>query len=259
MFLDGLLYNNVRLRHMLSRLVPDSETTISLLSRTFSISTREEIGLLRLAWLVNSSPTGHELGSLFSLAGFVRNGTFVDVGANVGLYSVPMASLAQVSGFNVIAIEPNPKTATRLRKNLAKYACATVIEAAASNCERTIDMVTTISSVTFHIQKAGEHQRYSRTGAVPVKLFRLDTLPQLLESSRLVLKIDVEGHESEVLEGMAGLFDNQQVSAMMIDGFADQRIPAQLVKMGFKLYDSRSLEPFNPDTHFSLLAVAKTD
>ena len=258
MFLDGFLYNHPRLRLALSRVIPDLEITISLLHRTFTISTREEIGLLRLAWLINTSPTGHELASLVTLAGFVGEGsTFVDVGANVGLYSVPMASLGQVLGCKVVAVEPNPETAKRLKKNLAGYPCAIVIEAAASNIEGWTDMVGTSSSATFHIERANKHKRYLGIKKSRVRLFRLDLLPQLLDDTRLVLKIDVEGHESEVLDGMAGLFAGGRISAVMIDGFEDRTIPSRLTQSGFELYDGRSLCSFREGEHFNLLAVSE--
>jgi len=44
-----------------------------------------------------------------------RNGTFVDLGANIGFYSLSLAA----AGAKVIAVEPNPKTLQRLRFNVA--------------------------------------------------------------------------------------------------------------------------------------------
>lgn len=42
-----------------------------------------------------------------------KNGTFIDLGANIGFYSLSLAA----SGTKVIAVEPNPKTLARLRYN----------------------------------------------------------------------------------------------------------------------------------------------
>ena len=43
------------------------------------------------------------------------NGTFIDLGANIGFYSLTLAA----DGAKVIAVEPNPKTLARLRYNTA--------------------------------------------------------------------------------------------------------------------------------------------
>src|ERR1019366_5079126 len=133
MWLDSFLFRNRHVRDRLSRLIPNRERSIQLCGREFAISPRFEIGLVRLAGLLKLSPTAHELGSLISIIGLVpKGGSFVDVGANVGFYSVPLASIGEIVGFGVFALEPNASTAVRLRKNLARYNCATVLEVAAS-------------------------------------------------------------------------------------------------------------------------------
>lgn len=234
-------------------MIPDREVTLSLLHRDITISMRQEIGLLRLPWLVNSSPTGHEIASILSLSGFVRPGhTFVDVGANVGLYSVLMASLGEIVGFDVVAIEPNAHAASRLRRNLSGYRCATVVEAAASNCEGRVPYSERITSGTSRVvSDAGELSR--DRPAQYVECIRLDKLDQVIRADRLVFKIDVEGHETEVLEGMREALRTNRVAAVMIDGFKDKGIPSMLAVFGFRLFDGRSLRPY--DGHFNLLAV----
>ena len=250
---DGIIYKFPLLRKTLNILIPDRATTISLLHRNLTISTRSEVGLLRLAWLINSSPTGHEIASLFSLAGFIRPGdTFVDVGANIGLYSVLMASLGEMIGFSVVAIEPNARTAEVLRKNLSSYECATVIEGAASNFEGKLTFAAGLASGTFHVaQKNSTNNKF-----YSVRAFRLDQL-ETLSNTRLVLKIDVEGHEAEVLEGLQGALEFGRVSVLMIDGFKDKKIPDKLASLGFKLFDGRSLQQYNG--HFNLLAVRDSE
>ena len=72
-----------------------------------------------MSTLLGLSPIADEIGATISLAGLVNPGcTFVDVGANVGLFSVPIASIGDAIGFSVLAFEPNPETARRLRQHL---------------------------------------------------------------------------------------------------------------------------------------------
>lgn len=54
----------------------------------------------------------------FLKAGTGPGGSFVDVGANIGLYSVALGNFLKPGG-KVIAIEPNPVCVDRLRLNLA--------------------------------------------------------------------------------------------------------------------------------------------
>ena len=54
----------------------------------------------------------------FLKAGTAPGGTFVDVGANIGLYSVALGNFLKPGG-RVVSIEPNPVCVGRLRHNLA--------------------------------------------------------------------------------------------------------------------------------------------
>lgn len=49
------------------------------------------------------------------LKSICENGTFIDIGANIGLYSLIMAA----EGNDVLSIEPNPKTLSRLKYNVS--------------------------------------------------------------------------------------------------------------------------------------------
>ena len=252
MWIDSLMFRNRRLRDGLSRLIPDRERSVHIAGRVFNISTRFEIGLVRLAGLLKLSPTAHELGSLISIIGLVpRGGSFIDVGANVGFYSVPLASIGDIAGFQVFALEPNASTAARLRKNLERFRCVTVLEVAASSSAGTLEMgYLADSSATFQV--SGPTRRGVIGNTFQVRTVRLDDMSW---PKPWVLKIDVEGHEAQVLLGLRSSIDNGTVTAIMLDGFADPDIPRQLRAQGFSLYDGRSLSPFRSGYHFNLLAV----
>ncbi len=54
----------------------------------------------------------------FLKEGLARDGTFVDIGANIGLYSVALGNHLTAGG-RVVSIEPNPVCCERLKYNLA--------------------------------------------------------------------------------------------------------------------------------------------
>ena len=129
-----------------------------------------------------------------------KDGLMLDVGANVGLYSY--ASLPHSKG--VIAFEPHPDMAQMLRHwGNGKL---TVMEIAASNTSgQTVLRIpvdhgreqTALSS----IEATPLVKQMSSAGSireVPIKMARIDDLNF---PSVGFMKIDVEGHEVEVIEG----------------------------------------------------------
>ncbi len=121
----------------------------------------------------------------------------VDVGAN---YGEMLVNGGLPSGARVIAVEPNPQVRRYLARTLAgSGATVDLIDLALSDCDGEASLCVTAGwSGTTHLAPAGP-------GTVPV---RTTTLSSILRSEampaaemRLLLKIDVEGHELAVLRG----------------------------------------------------------
>ena len=123
-----------------------------------------------------------------------RRGTLIDVGANIGMVTLPLA----LDGTDVIACEMLPGNCLKLHLAclLNRLLCVRVVQAA-------------ISSTDGMLAYGGSDAWGSvGTGAQQALALRLDTiiqLPGMTTSRRLVVKIDVEGHELEVLKGAAAL------------------------------------------------------
>jgi len=125
--------------------------------------------------------------------------TFVDIGANVGLYSLFVAACAGQRA-RILAIEPQPGILDRLRFNLAANpeAAVTVLPVAVADRDGEIALVLdTSDSGGTHIEK----QAASRAGgAVRVPCRTLLALAREAAFERIdALKIDVEGAEDLVL------------------------------------------------------------
>lgn len=126
--------------------------------------------------------------------------TFVDIGANVGLYSIYVASLT--SRARILAIEPQPGILDRLRFNLAANPVdVTVLPVAVADRAGTVQLVLDpADSGGTYIDK-GNAMRGSagaRTVEVPCKPLT-DILAETGIASIDALKIDVEGAEDVVL------------------------------------------------------------
>jgi FkbM family methyltransferase len=241
-----------RFRSFLTRLlVPARKIDIQLFGAALRIHTREEIGLWRAARMADENVVFRdEVASLLNLALLFRPGdTFVDVGANVGLYSTVLSRLRHAfPNVNYVAIEPNPQTAERLRNSVGE--AVQVLNVALSDHTGELGFVSGVTSGVFRVSARD-------SAATKVRCERLDRVP--LPQSDLVVKIDVEGHELPVLNGAARLLDEQRIKVIYIDGYSDGTIPDFLRERNFALYHGRTLTPCGPETpHDSLLAIHRS-
>jgi FkbM family methyltransferase len=125
-------------------------------------------------------------------------GVAIDVGANLGEWSVPLARAVGRDG-RVLCIEPNPAVAAALAatlriNNLAQGEILPVALAAADGEGR---LLIEPGDTGLSRLSAGE-------SGIAVRLRRLDSIVAERGLARLdLLKIDVEGHERQVLAGAA--------------------------------------------------------
>ena len=122
-----------------------------------------------------------------------RGGTFVDVGANVGTYAVPLAKHVGDEG-RVIAIEPHPVSSARLAFNAraSNLGNLSLVVAAAGDIDGELMIETDGDNLgASHITASGGIK-------VPAKkLLSILIVNQIMSID--ALKIDVEGYEDRVL------------------------------------------------------------
>jgi FkbM family methyltransferase len=126
--------------------------------------------------------------------------TFLDLGANIGYFSVIAAALVKDNG-HVHAFEPMPQNLTRLRKNLAPFHWAMAQPYAVGN-------VTGEVPIHYSEKEAGWasiHNQH-RLGNLPcncaVSVIRLDEWLQSNSLDRVdFTKLDIEGSELDALLG----------------------------------------------------------
>ena len=126
--------------------------------------------------------------------------TFVDVGANVGFYTLDLATRCR--DVHVIAFEPNPGNFALLRKNVATNALSNVRcePLAVSDADQTATLYLTSSHMSASLRAGFDG---AVEGTVEVPTVKLDTYlaPHVLPR-RLVIKVDVEGHEEALFRGL---------------------------------------------------------
>jgi FkbM family methyltransferase len=134
----------------------------------------------------------------------------VDVGANIGYYTVTAARLVGPAG-HVYAFEPDPEAYRYLERNVADNNCSnvTTVASAVGNVTGTVEFVQA-GPERGYIQERGQ-------GNLPVASTTLDAYFSGLGWPALhLIKIDVEGHEGAVLLGMVEVVrQNPQLLVVM--------------------------------------------
>jgi FkbM family methyltransferase len=192
----------------------------------------------------------HEYCDMSFLLHFLRKGdTFADIGANIGSYTI-LAS-AHV-GAKIFAFEPVGSTFLHLLDNIAINRLQNNVitfNVALGSSKGTIDFTSSLDT-TNHVANENEVDTIS----VPV-----ETLDDALENQQCpsLLKIDVEGFETEVLIGGNEILKNKELKAIIIElngsgkryGYDEQNIHKMLIELNFKpfLYnpEERTLTSIN--------------
>jgi FkbM family methyltransferase len=178
----------------------------------------------------------HEFEDMALVLHALRPGDlFVDIGANVGSYSILAGG---ISGAEVIAIEPVPATFECLLDNIRLNRLDTLI------IPRNLAVGSHSGSVLFsksldtvnHVLAEGEA---GSTEAIAVPVETLDGL--ISGQCPVLLKVDVEGYETEVVQGAANALENTQLMAVLMElngsgeryGHDERKLHRKMLEKGF--------------------------
>lgn len=164
-----------------------------------------------------------EPGMLRWFAGFDPADVLVDVGANIGMYSVLAAGL---SGCRVIAIEPFSLNVADLKHNVEANGLehrVTVLHAAATDRERVDTLyfgqsLAGAANQSFGRDDISEQYDDRAAGREEVRGVPLDVLVARGEIPFPThVKIDVDGLEEPVIEGMRGILGDPRFKSLRME------------------------------------------
>lgn len=178
----------------------------------------------------------HEFVEMAFLLHLLRPGDlFLDVGANVGSYTV-LAS--KVCGSRTIAFEPDRNAFDKLRTNIVANDVAGLVDL------RRTALGDRAGEIAFTEGLDTENRVASSDDAVvqTVPVVRLDDIPEVAEAT--LMKLDVEGYEEHVLAGAGQVLASPQLLAVQSESHG-QKVTGMLASFGFRpmFYDpfSRAL------------------
>jgi FkbM family methyltransferase len=151
----------------------------------------------------------HEFFDMMIPLHFLRRGDFfLDVGANVGAYTILASG---VCGANTFAFEPDPNTVSRLRRNIEVngledrvevYECALGKERAEAAFTVGLDTV----------------NRIAPAGGSGTRIVRMERLEDVVcDTPPAMMKVDVEGAELEVLSGADRVLTNPSLRVIELE------------------------------------------
>lgn len=130
-----------------------------------------------------------------------RGATVWDVGANVGFFTLLAARLTGPTG-RVVAFEPSPPAIPGLRENVALNGLdhVEIVESAVAGAPGRARLLQVGQHSWSHLEDRGRHP--GTTAVVEVDVTTVDAEVAAGRPAPDVVKIDVEGSEIAVLEGM---------------------------------------------------------
>jgi FkbM family methyltransferase len=152
--------------------------------------------------------------NLHFLRGQISGGTLIDIGANVGLISVLLADKIQ----HALLFEPNPTAVARARENIALNQLPFQVHevalsdqngtvsfedlGGASPCNRVVSGITTNApTITVPCMRLDDFLEQHANFPAPIA----------------AIKIDVEGHENSVLQGMTRTLRERRPRVIMFE------------------------------------------
>ncbi|HEY1717496.1 MAG TPA: FkbM family methyltransferase [Verrucomicrobiae bacterium] len=173
---------------------------------------------------------------------FLRAGEmFADVGANVGAFTILAAGVA---GAKAVSFEPSPETFEMLSRNARLNGLLDRVRPVNAAVGRSAGNIQFSAGLGTENHVAATNEKEN---SVTVPMTTLDN--ELAASPAVLLKVDVEGFETEVFGGAEKTLKNPDLQAIIVErngsgnryGYDEEKLHAQIRSHGF---NACGYEPF---------------
>ena len=177
-----------------------------------------------------------------------ENNTVFDIGANIGLWSFCLSQLNL--NLNIISFEPNPNVVKSLEKNTESIKNITIERYGVGNKETVAEFYVHPSHGRSSFAYTNE---YSGCKVISVPIITVDSYVKEKSNFPDLIKVDVEGLEPEVWEGMQSLLPDHKPKVMVFElverhllprGYSVKSVTKKIVDAGYKcfVYDDDKAE-----------------
>ena len=183
---------------------------------------------------------GRALEYVYHLPQLVREGdTAIDIGANLGYYARPIASIVGSRG-HLYAVEPVPVIFGVLERNMRGCDNATLYNYALGEEERTIEMANDSVAAAGYF---GTGRNFVSDGELSGEAIKFSA--EMRRGSRLFadlervdfIKCDIEGYERVVIPEMRAIIERHHPTVLIeTDGDTRQEIIDMFTQMGYRAY-----------------------
>lgn len=152
--------------------------------------------------------------------------TFADIGANIGVFTVPAARKVGTEG-RVLAIEASPTIVRYLKENVSLNALANVRVKHCAATDRNAEAVCFYEAPVDHFGMGALAAQFASC-ATPVPARRLDRILREEGIEQVdVVKVDVEGYEAAVFRGAELLLTSRVPPIILFEfcDWAEARVP----------------------------------
>lgn len=180
-----------------------------------------------------------------------KGGIFVDIGSNIGLYSLIASKIVGEEG-KVYSFEPTPEIFNRLKENIKANRIRNIYpyEIALSNKSGTQPFLISRDGYDAwnSFGKPSEGREFDKI------LVETTTLDEFIEHSGIekidLVKLDVEGWEVNVLHGGIKYFSSSQAAAILVEftdinqrnaGYSSRELYFSMLKLGYQFFTYNSL------------------
>lgn len=180
---------------------------------------------------------------LFAACEDVGAKTFLDIGAMVGSYCIPATLIPGLE--RCIAFEANPESAAEVRRNIERNAVEVELQTVAVSDKPGTAILGVVAPYmgANAIVETSIHDQSRVKEHITVPTITLDSLLPL--PAPVGLKIDVEGHEPNVLAGARRLL-GENMCLVQIEDYGTTGIGVMLEKLGYQRITS-----MGPDHYFT--------
>ena len=219
----------VKLFHRLLYRLLSLEGYLRVVSRLFFLTRALSVGRRGRALEYN-----YHLPNLVS-----RGATAIDIGANLGYYTRPLADIVGAEG-RVYAVEPVPVIFDVLKRNVAGRKNVTLLNYALGSEERTIEMANDSVAAAGYF---GTGRNFVSDGELSGEAIRFTA--QMVQGSELFatvgkidfIKCDIEGYERVVIPELKPLIERHHPTVLIeTDGDTRHEIIKMFTEMGYRAY-----------------------